>query len=272
MLSWRSPAQDTWAKSLATMCVVFAKWRLKTCMWHLEGFGSTALLLSDRNDARTHGLQKLQELSAALEWARNQDSVTIAEQVEESFASSPVFEWLLQQLKIVTFSVVPNNVRDALLHAFSVGQTKVIEDAHQRMRAAEDREQPNKTVKMARVWQIPIQTQVASGVHRFPEIDFRKAHHYITKAERFNGRMCTPSSTKPKTDLKGIISHGDATWTSKTPAALAAGFADAAVWKHCMNNPGEAPLATCSYLAEFMAPGTLVRRTGQRCSCNAISF
>ena len=113
------------------------------------------------------------------------------------------------------FKVVSKEMLDMVGGIFMFGQTKLIEDAWQKMKTSERRDNDNSAMSNSRKWFDPVKNKVASSVHRFPEISAQDA----PPPQRGDPGKLKPGLFKPlrretTTSFKDIVSTKQpASWT-----------------------------------------------------------
>ena len=138
------------------------------------------------------------------------------------------------------YKALPPAVLEGISSIFDAGQTKVVEGANQRLRRAETQGQSNQVVSNNRAWLNPVQHQVLSKIHSYPEIDHNDASELAVAGHKLDAEIFKPSSSKGALPLRAVMdSKKENAWPSFSVAGLARQSADLAFWMHCAEEPAD---------------------------------
>eukprot|EP00974_Lingulodinium_polyedra_P099303 9619730-Lingulodinium_polyedra.AAC.1 len=136
-----------------------------------------AALCLDDPEAGSQCMAWLQECWAAFTAAkgsRHCKSAWWKKALARSVFNHPFNKHLVSLSLAANWDPADTDLRHFICQSWSaLGQTKVVEDAFQRQRRAEEKLSENRTLSVSEVWAAPIRSQVLSQVHRFQELPWK---------------------------------------------------------------------------------------------------
>lgn len=146
------------------------KHRAQSMVWHSEAApGLFAGLLHQTAGCRAAALAKIKELWDVFSAAEGASTPAVKKAVLRSPFNTPVVREVCLALKAADFKSVHPYVADLLLDIFGGwGQSKVIEDAFQRLRDKETRGAPSNNIRAARRWYTLANGPLLAEYHRNP--------------------------------------------------------------------------------------------------------
>jgi hypothetical protein len=257
-------ADDAMARRLSRLSLTVIRHRLRsTVIWHMFAYpGKFASLLSadvqvvagtlTTMKADWAAWQELQQLTTPFHKRLKQRSLFRWTFVAETFQLAEQEGWQLT-------GKLKEQVKRSLHH---FGQTKLVEDANQKLR---DRERDNASQKLSDVsiWKRPTDDAVLSKVHGFVEVDPATCPEPERAKCHLPASMFQPSAKKSSMDAKDLPGFGPPSWVAPCPATLAhiAAEVECLSYGHrhgCMQNLG------VSWQTCFARPGTVMRKKGRQ--------
>jgi hypothetical protein len=207
-------------------------------------------------------LERFKNMVEAFEEAKTRKEPFVKRMVARSFMRLTCATQFFAACVAVGFQSVTEHMRDITKSIFMIGQTKLVEDAWQRMKVVERRDNDNTRMSSVKKWLVPVQTQVASSVHQYPEVAAADMPTMSGEATRLPGGLFKPLRRKTTVDMKGIVSSAKPSWQTFSPQSSLIQHSDMAAMLH-YRSTGEWQKASLAWLSLCMKPGFVVRKPGQ---------
>lgn len=245
--------EEEWTMRVVTLLLCLLSARLKSCLWHADGyFGRAAALLGP---ARAREETLACDCASACADACRRNPPFCRGAIARSFMQVAIVQHCMSLAAAEDYSCVSPALEAWVRSLFELGQTKLIEDLFKRLRVAETRGQNSKSVKPERARVIGIARSVLNIVHRYPEVDYKDCPQGASQRDlpwRPEKSHYQPGSSKPAVPCYEIVSQQSSgtRWASYTPQSQALQYDT----YRCSG------LARAAWVPVFLLRGLLVRR------------
>eukprot|EP00971_Amphidinium_carterae_P054855 1081120-Amphidinium_carterae.1 len=162
--------EDDWARWAFALCLHLSRCRLQHLLWHVQGPGALAALLSEDETERTLCIKFLLDVGASLEAASSCSWPAVAHMLQRHWARRPYMVAVREGLGSSSSTTVAVDVLDQVKNLFVCPSTKIIEDGFQRIRVQQLRGQSSSIVGPMRAYHTVMQQGVLNKLHHFPEV------------------------------------------------------------------------------------------------------
>ena len=155
-------------------------------------------------------------------------------------------------------------VKTMVQDIFMIGQTKLVEDAWQRLRSVEKGDNDNSRISNIKRWLVPVKTKVASEVRHCPEVRAAGVPALVPgDPVRTPRTVYLPLRSQTSVDMKGVVGrHLKTQWQTFSPLSSLIQHSDMAAMMHYFES-GEWHRATLAWLSLCMMSGSVVKEPGQ---------